>query len=376
MDDLIKPMAEELLVPVPDAILLSHYHPDHFSIETLSTFDRNTPVYFPFGDPRIPELLSAMGFLWLNSLQPWEEMKLIDISVIGTPSSGFLPEFGYYLRHNDKALWHVVDTYPDPEILKLARSKLSPPNLGFFAWKGQRESLFSYYGHVALIDPEILSRTLAWPHAFPETKWVALPPGWQSQHFPGVTDLFLKNLSSIPPQYGPLSWESISMGKVIEINLKAKLKEEGDENGDDFFDPNPFLEDADSLKEFVSYWFENEFQNFFLSHLNHFSLKALASQSTDFCLEIVFPDGSCRTGTFQFQNPSGGAVWKHRIGASIFKGILEGRLSGSGAIVGATMRIEPPSGYKGKLFDPLIHILYVKNDYEFLLRKARERVSA
>lgn len=375
-DDLIRPVKKLDDFPAPDAILLSHFHPDHFSIDTLSAFDRKTPIYFPFGDPRIPEVLKAIGFFSLHPLQPWEETKLGDFSLIGTPSSGFLPEFGYYLRHHGKSLWHVVDTYPDPEILKHARLKLSSPDLGFFAWKGQRESLFSFYGHVALTDPEVLSRTLAWPQGFSETKWIALPPGWQSQFFPGVTGSFLQNLSPIPPQYGPLSWQSIILEEELQINLNEIEQEKKHGEIENFFDPNPFSEEVDSLKDFVNFWLENTFSQSFRLQRNHFSVKSLADQNIDFCLEITFPDGSCRKKTFEFQDQPGQTIWKHRIGASIFKGVLEGKLSGSGAIVGAHMRIEPPAGYAGKFFDPLVHLFYVKNDYEFLLRKARERHSA
>lgn len=47
----------------PDALLLTHEHPDHFHEPTLRHFDRATPVYVPdFPNQRMQQRLGAMGF--------------------------------------------------------------------------------------------------------------------------------------------------------------------------------------------------------------------------------------------------------------------------------------------------------------------------
>ena len=68
----------------PNAIIISHPHPDHFSLETLKNFNKAIPVYFPeFSSNIIPDGLKELGFENVNHVMWNQEIKLNDsISII------------------------------------------------------------------------------------------------------------------------------------------------------------------------------------------------------------------------------------------------------------------------------------------------------
>jgi hypothetical protein len=55
-----------------DAIVITHPHPDHFHLDTLSLMDKSTPIYFPGYPSRIIDKgLQSIGWENLNS-KPWD----------------------------------------------------------------------------------------------------------------------------------------------------------------------------------------------------------------------------------------------------------------------------------------------------------------
>ena len=61
----------------PDAIVITHPHPDHFHPETLDHFSRDTPIFFPsFSSKFIDKLLLEMGFTNFHPVLFGEEQIL------------------------------------------------------------------------------------------------------------------------------------------------------------------------------------------------------------------------------------------------------------------------------------------------------------
>lgn len=59
----------------PDAIVITHPHPDHFHVETLNELNKSIPVYFPrFPSKIIENSLSELGFINIHALNWGQEV--------------------------------------------------------------------------------------------------------------------------------------------------------------------------------------------------------------------------------------------------------------------------------------------------------------
>ncbi len=354
--DLIAPSikcdsAKELLQDV-DIILLSHWHPDHFSIPSLAFFNRLTPIVIPFGDQHLATLLGYMGFQNIHQLSPWQSWHFRSIVITATPSAALLPEVGYIIDSSKSSFWHVVDTYPDETIIKIARKKLQRvPKVGFFALKAQRESKYSFGQHVAVVDPEIVKRSLAWTQAFPEVDWIPLEQGWKGYFFPFHTQRFSNHGVTYSRDFLKTEKEN------PDLNCSQEL----------FCDPNPFKESTESLKAFVTDWATS-----FLPKLDNEARDSSLTRDWKkmpliHTLEVLFPDNSAirfSRSWHNYTNPEP-LEYLHRIGASILKGVHEGTLSGSGAVVGGCVRINPICIDSEPLIDPFFVLFYPRSRKTF-----------
>ena len=53
----------------PDAIFISHVHDDHFSLESLNQFKKNTPIYIYANDSNVVEILKKLGFQFVYLIE-------------------------------------------------------------------------------------------------------------------------------------------------------------------------------------------------------------------------------------------------------------------------------------------------------------------
>lgn len=311
-----------------------------------------------------------MGFTETVSLNVWDKVTIGNMVITPTPSGGMTPQFGFHVEADGRAVWHTVDTYSDPEIEADVLRKLPPFSLGLFAWKNQKESSHTLDGFIELRNESIVERTLSWSKLFPGRRWIALSPGWESYFFPGVTAKFLNQ--KIPETFGPINWQEIVIDPEPEVVSLHDLtpSSHGVRN---FYDPNPWNEKTESLREFCGHWMETEFGAFFSRIKNAHFLQRWKESGLGFRLEICLPDGKSIERTHAFSGNLQG-LYTHLISASVFKGILSGSLSASGAIVGAHVRLIPPKKDMNPLpGDPFLAFLYPKTELSFLRRKARER---
>jgi L-ascorbate metabolism protein UlaG (beta-lactamase superfamily) len=98
-------------MPPPTTILISHGHQDHFDPQSLSLFDRGTPILIP-PDPLLAASLKKLGFSELVTIEPWQSREHGDLLITGTPSQADVEEVGVLVGSRDGRYWHLGDSEP------------------------------------------------------------------------------------------------------------------------------------------------------------------------------------------------------------------------------------------------------------------------
>lgn len=121
---LIDPVFCDHLVPGSvgqvDAIVFTHAHSDHFDLESILSFGRETPIYLPEQsgapfEPNLVELLKAMNFSAVKPVSPGERIQLVDgakldfLPFFGEASelAGFCGQCVLYTGHGRRILFHA-----------------------------------------------------------------------------------------------------------------------------------------------------------------------------------------------------------------------------------------------------------------------------
>ncbi len=128
-----------------DAVLISHYHDDHLSFESLDLFERTTPIYLYSVHEEHFALLCELGFVNVQALRIDVVFKIGDIEV--TPRLALDPETDavFQIQHGDIKILNVVDAWINPSALeKLAM--LAPWDLVLWPFQTLRE--------IAVLSPE------------------------------------------------------------------------------------------------------------------------------------------------------------------------------------------------------------------------------
>jgi L-ascorbate metabolism protein UlaG (beta-lactamase superfamily) len=140
----------------PDVVVLSHSHPDHFNLESLSRLSRKAVFVVPkhFGeiraDDRIdigwrnPDLageLRQLDFQHVAEVRPGQEVRLDNgarIVSVASHHSQF-PEMGMVIQGDGATLYNGVDTWPGEGVLqKLAGAYR--PDIAFLPFRYYLES--------------------------------------------------------------------------------------------------------------------------------------------------------------------------------------------------------------------------------------------
>lgn len=92
-----------------DAVIISHFHTDHFSVRSLDLLERDTQMFFPAEDAQIRDALTRLGFERLHGVDA-ESFELGDLTYTPTFSQVSFPERGMLFQQGRQSVWNMVDT--------------------------------------------------------------------------------------------------------------------------------------------------------------------------------------------------------------------------------------------------------------------------
>jgi len=94
-----------------DAIFISHYHDDHFSMESLNLLDRNIPVYIFSVFEELTSLLSELGFKNINTLQILRPVLVGPFEILPLEALDSDVDSIFHIKAFDLNILHVVDSW-------------------------------------------------------------------------------------------------------------------------------------------------------------------------------------------------------------------------------------------------------------------------
>lgn len=101
-----------------DAVVISHYHDDHCSFESLNLLDRKTPIYLFCLHEEMFSLLRELGFLQVHSLELNRTIEIGDFRITPRPALDREVDSLYEIVADDLSILNVVDSWIDPIICK------------------------------------------------------------------------------------------------------------------------------------------------------------------------------------------------------------------------------------------------------------------
>lgn len=101
-----------------NAVIISHYHDDHFSIESLRHINRNTPIYFFSVFPELFELLQKLGFTTIHPVELNHKIRIGPFQITPLEALDQYVDSFFHIQVNDLNILNVVDAWIGPEIFK------------------------------------------------------------------------------------------------------------------------------------------------------------------------------------------------------------------------------------------------------------------
>jgi L-ascorbate metabolism protein UlaG (beta-lactamase superfamily) len=96
-------------MPIPTILVVTHGHFDHFHLESLQKFSRNTPL-ITSDDPPVIKQLVAAGFSNVIVCHPWQSVQFGKTSLLPTPSEHEEEEIGLLIQNEGCSFWHIADS--------------------------------------------------------------------------------------------------------------------------------------------------------------------------------------------------------------------------------------------------------------------------
>ena len=137
-----------------DAIVLSHAHPDHFSIRSLDALPRDVFTFYPRGDALVEAALRRLGFREVHAMAMGERVTLEDLSFHATPSRVPFPEQGLLFEANGATCWNLVDTAIDEDAISFARRLAPRIDVLLATYQPLAQSFFDLGRAARGLDPE------------------------------------------------------------------------------------------------------------------------------------------------------------------------------------------------------------------------------
>jgi hypothetical protein len=347
-----------------DAIFISHYHDDHFSLESLNLLDKSTPIYIFSVFEELNSLLHELGFKNVHSIELRKQITIGAFEILPLEALDADIDSIYHIKAGGKNILNVVDSWLAPSTMdKLLRTKWD-----LILWP------FQTLREIEVISPSTSSNPPELPHEWLEQLQMLKPKAvigsscqfrfetwsWYNQaFFPISYARFAQEISKILPE---TNVHKLNPGECLDLGFKKNgrlswIKPVGDQNVDYEFDPKakpqPISEIAQkfpalsaSQKKFV----ETYCQETLLERL----LRLNFSFPFVWCLAVYDHEGTARNYHYQIgDQPMETLNWKTEIAeAKLFGALAEGE-----SLTSIYIRVTPLPD-TDPLTDPLIRCLY------------------
>lgn len=116
-----------------DAVVISHYHDDHCSFESLNLLDRSTPIYLFCVHEEMFSLLRELGFSHVHSLELNQAVEIGEFQITPRPALDVDVDSIVEVSAKGLRILNVVDSWIDPHTLK----RLSEQSWDLVLWPFQ-----------------------------------------------------------------------------------------------------------------------------------------------------------------------------------------------------------------------------------------------
>lgn len=97
-----------------DAVFISHYHDDHFSLESLDLLHKDTPIYMFSIFEELFDLLTELSFKKVHAIQLYQPITLGPIRITALEALDQDVDSLYHIQAEGLNLLHVVDSWVGP----------------------------------------------------------------------------------------------------------------------------------------------------------------------------------------------------------------------------------------------------------------------
>lgn len=105
-----------------DAVFISHYHDDHFSLESLKQIDRKTPIYFFSVFEEMFDLIKTLGFTEVHPIQIGQDLRFKNLKITPLEALDTDVDSIFHIEYGDLHLLHVVDSWIGPNTWEKIRN--------------------------------------------------------------------------------------------------------------------------------------------------------------------------------------------------------------------------------------------------------------
>jgi len=345
------------------AIILSHAHPDHFSIPSLAALPRNVPVFFPRGDQIMEEALRRLKYPEITGMSTGNKFQLEDLEWLPTASKAPAPEVGVSFRSGGLTCWNLVDTVIDDDAISVQRFISGPTDVMIAAYQplfqefpslpSESEFKASVYGALLSAVLDVAPRCVV-----PGACGFRYTADWLNWHgFPITEAQFLRDLARLAPGIRSVS---LPPGGVLDLatlevtagGLPFVRREPGAAGGyrwrptagiPPLEDPDLFGLGAEVLRREVPRYLDDAFLAALGTPRHAAWLTRMAEMEAVWRLEVVFPSGPAEIRLLDFTRsplrwlPDDPEVFTKIdtcATASLILGLLRGELDGASANFG------------------------------------------
>lgn len=304
------------LLPEFDLLIISHWHSDHFDIQSLADLPKTVDVLIP-RDKALKNYLKELGYSHIYTLGDFSEVKIGSTSILATRSENRVPEYGIVFADESGVFWNQVDSHVSLETIRFVKSRYRKIDLLLATWQPMLEinyqynqslsfpysSYNSYLNNISVIQPKAV---VPGSNGFKKINGTS----WLNQIlFPVTREQFCQDVKMVCPEIKENVF-ALDPGDILAFkncefrHLKemSQFVKKGDNNREslDFspvnidgklIDDNPDNYDIDEMKQTIEAEVCFNLPKFFMENQDYL-FSEHRRWNVIYQLEIVFPDSS------------------------------------------------------------------------------------